>query len=433
MILRSKNPVRPQSSYWKDNLKPVPLKGGGFRYAYRSAEDMKVLLAVGRFNGDQRGGAARIAWDCSLELTRRGNEVVLLCEGDDGAAASEKVEGVRVLRYLSPPGGNRFQRHRKAAIALLKQQLDGWAPDFIWGHAPFQFLAATDLFRSAQSSYVVHSPLPLEMLQSKAKPGLSLRIKSRMGKRIERTCLKRARTIQVLSRYAAGLLQSLYGQAIEKKLRITPGWVNTDLFRPYPDPDRELFRRELGWPVENNQPVLFTLRRLAPRMGIDRLIDAAAVLAHRGIAFHLYIGGEGELRAALTKQVEALGLSSRVTLLGGVPDAQVAKCYAACDGFVIPTTALECFGLIAVEAMSAGVPVLSTPVGALPEIIAPMEPRWLARDNSAAAITGLLIAFLQECLPQHSPMRLHEYVEARYSHQTALKNFCDVALPEGLR
>lgn len=397
-------------------------------------EDMKVLIAVGRFHGDQRGGAARIAWDCALELTHRGNDVVLLCEGSAGTVALEKIDGVRIVRYLSPGGWNRYQRHRKAAIAALKQQLNvwGWTPDFIRGHAPFQFLAATDLFRDTRSSYVVHSPLPLEMLQSRAKPGIWLRVKSRIGKRIERACLKRARTIQVLSRYTSELLQALYGEAIAKKVRITPGWVDTNLFRPYPDSDRILFRRELGWRTQDDQPVLFTLRRMVPRMGLDRLIEAAAILARRGASFHLYVGGEGELHAALSRQIKAFGLSSRVTLLGGIPGPQLAKCYAACDAFVIPTTSLECFGLIAIEALSAGVPVLSTPVGALPEIIAPMEPRWLARDNSAAAIAALLTAFMQGCLPQHSPMRLHEYVEARYSHRTALKNFCEEARRKSL-
>ncbi|MEO8726241.1 MAG: glycosyltransferase family 4 protein [Acidobacteriaceae bacterium] len=394
---------------------------------------MKVLIAAGRFHGDQPGGAARIAWDCAVELVQRGNDVVLLCEGSGGTAASEQTQGVRLVRYVPPNGRNRYQCHRKAAIAAMKEQLTraDWAPDFIWGHAPFQFLAATDLFRGVRSSYVVHSPLPLEIRQSGARLNISLRLKSRAGKRIERTCLKRARAIQVLSRYTSELLQALYGKKVEHKVRVAPGWTDTGVFHPYSESDRKLLCRDLGWVHQDAEPVLFTLRRLVPRMGIDRLIEAAAILAQRGLAFHIYIGGEGELRASLARQIELLGLSLRVTLLGGIAGPQLAHCYAACDAFIIPTTALECFGLIALEALSTGVPVLSTPVGALPEIIAPIEPRWLARDNSAPAIAAVLAAFLNGLLPYHDPQALHRYVEGRFSHGAALANFCDVALEKG--
>ena len=393
---------------------------------------MNTLIAVGHFNGDKRGGASRIAWDCALELHKRGHDVVLLCEAVKDGPQPEFVDGIRLLRYQTSAGRNPYQRHRKAAIAQLRDHLKTWKPDFIWGHAPFQFLAATDLFPDVRAAYVVHSPLPLEILQRGANPDLSLRIKSWIGRRIERTCLNRARTVQVLSRYTAELLHSLYGSVfsstLEGKIRITPGWTDTDRFYPHSTSDRSRLRRELGWPID--RPVLFTLRRLVPRMGLDRLIDAAAMLRERGHDFDLYIGGEGELHPQLEHQIQSLGLTDRVSLLGGIPEAQLADCYAASVAFVIPTTALECFGLIAVEALAAGIPVLSTPVGALPEIIASIEPRWLARDNSAQALANLMTAFLRGLLPRHTAQELHAFAVERYSQHKALPTFCDSALQD---
>src|SRR5207248_2301877 len=115
------------------------------------------------------------------------------------------------------------------------------------------------------------------------------------------------------------------------------------------------------------------------------------------------------LMGSLQQQIQDLNLSDCVKLIGAVSESQLSKMYAAADAFVIPTTALECFGLIAVEAMSAGTPVLSTPVGALTEVIGPMEPRWLARDNSPRAIAELIGEFVAGNLPVHDAGEIRQF------------------------
>jgi glycosyltransferase involved in cell wall biosynthesis len=384
---------------------------------------MKILITVGRFFADHRGGASRIAWDCALWLYANGHDVVLLCEGDPGSPASESIEGVRVLRYRQLSGRNPLKRHYSAAVTLMREALIDWTPDLNWGHAPFQFLAACDAYPNARCNYVVHSPLPLEMLQSRPQPGWRLRLKALAGKRIERKCLEIAGRIQVLSQFTQDCLQPLYPK-IASKVVITPGWANTDLFRPILD--RAAAKRDLGWP--SDAPVLFTARRLVPRMGIDRLIAALSGLKQKGAMVHLYIAGDGDMRDTLEAQVKAMQLTESVHLMGGVEEEQLAKCMAACDAFVIPTLALECFGLIAAEAMSAGVPVLATSVGALPEIIARYEPRWFARDASPEALEVLIGCFVKRLLPAHDSRALNHYVEQRYSRRTALPIFCTAAL-----
>ena len=112
-------------------------------------------------------------------------------------------------------------------------------------------------------------------------------------------------------------------------------------------------------------------------------------------------------------------------MLGGLSQAQLAKAYAACDAFVIPTHALECFGLIAVEALASGVPVLSTNVGALPETIAPLESQWIMHAD-AAAIAHQLERFLRGELPRHTPQELRAYAHAHFG-DGARRSFVDVA------
>jgi glycosyltransferase involved in cell wall biosynthesis len=386
---------------------------------------MNILIAVGHFFRDQRGGASRIAWDCALWLHANGHDVVLLCEGDLGSHASEHFDGVRVLRYQQLSGRNPWRRHCRAAVALIQEQLGDWTPDLVWGHAPFQFLAACHVYPHARCNYVLHSPLPLEILQSCLEPDWRLRLKALAGKRIERKCLECAERVQVLSQFTQDCLQSLYPK-IASKVVVTPGWADTDLFQPILN--RAAAKRDLGWPTD--APVLFTARRLVPRMGIDRLIAALSGLKQKRANVHLYIAGDGEMRDTLEAQIKAMQLTESVRLMGGLEEDQLIKCMAACDAFVIPTIALECFGLIAVEAMSAGVPVLSTPIGALPEIIGRFEPRWFARDASPQALEVLIGSFVNRLLPTHERRALHHYVEQRYSHRNALPNFCNAATRE---
>jgi glycosyltransferase involved in cell wall biosynthesis len=109
-----------------------------------------------------------------------------------------------------------------------------------------------------------------------------------------------------------------------------------------------------------------------------------------------------------------LGVSDMVRFVGRVDDAILPEMYAAATAFVLPTFELECFGIIAVEALASGVPVLATPVGAIPEVLSPVEPRWLASTASATDVATLLTRFLHNELPSHTVAELREYTVNKY-------------------
>ena len=102
-------------------------------------------------------------------------------------------------------------------------------------------------------------------------------------------------------------------------------------------------------------------------------------------------------------------------MLGLVSDDVLPIMYGAADAFVLPTAALEGFGLIAVEALACGTPVLATPVGAIPELLSDVEPAWLAADATGEAIASLVGRFFSGGLPRHDPLELRRFVEKRYS------------------
>lgn len=104
-------------------------------------------------------------------------------------------------------------------------------------------------------------------------------------------------------------------------------------------------------------PRVLFVGRLVPYKGVDVLIDAAARLAPA----HVLIAGDGPLRHTLEARAAAAGLAGRLRFLGPLSDADLAAHLHACDVFVLPSVSRqETFGVVQLEAMACGRPVVST-------------------------------------------------------------------------
>jgi glycosyltransferase involved in cell wall biosynthesis len=121
------------------------------------------------------------------------------------------------------------------------------------------------------------------------------------------------------------------------------------------------------WGMEG--PSFVTVRNLVARTGVDLLVDAFARVRAAHSDAGLWIGGAGPMEGAIAARVRDLGMRDAVRLLGFVPDADLADLYRAADCFVLPTRFLEGFGLVTLEALGCGTPVVATPVGANPETV----------------------------------------------------------------
>ncbi|MBI3454377.1 MAG: glycosyltransferase [Candidatus Rokubacteria bacterium] len=151
-------------------------------------------------------------------------------------------------------------------------------------------------------------------------------------------------------------------------------------------------RKALGLPASG--PLLFTVRNLEARMGLDALIRATGILRRHFPDVLLLLGGAGSRREELESLAASLDLKDHVHFLGFVPEEQLPRYYQAADAFVLPTRELEGFGLVTVEALACGTPVLGTPVGATPEILRPLDPRLMFRDTRPEAMADDLRRFL---------------------------------------
>lgn len=154
--------------------------------------------------------------------------------------------------------------------------------------------------------------------------------------------------------------------------------VDTERFRPEAA-DPALLRR-LG--VPEGGKCLLTVGRLVERKNLSFAVAVTAELVKRGLPVYHVIAGEGPERARLERLVEVCGLQERVIFAGRVPDADLPGLFAAADLFLL-TSHYEALGIVLIEALAAGTPVLAPAVGGIPEIAPADSPcaRWLPPDR----------------------------------------------------
>jgi hypothetical protein len=194
-----------------------------------------------------------------------------------------------------------------------------------------------------------------------------------------------------LSYYMKRVLVDTYGFP-EGKVSVIPGGVDIDQFKQCLS--RAEARQRLELP--QNRPIILAVRRLERRMGLHNLVDAMAEVVGSHPDAFLLIAGKGTLRNELDQHIRSADLAAKVRMLGAVSEQVLPVLYRAADFSIVPTTAYEGFGLILVESLASGTPVLGTPQGAIPEVLTPLSaslllesaaPRHLA-EGMLEVLTG---------------------------------------------
>lgn len=296
----------------------------------------------------------------------------------------------------------RLWRARAQAGALLRSgRFDMVAAHFAMFTAP-----ALDRMRGTPLVVHFHGPWAGE---SAAEGAGRLSVLAKRA--VERTVYGRADRVIVLSRAFAAIARDAYGVP-EAKLRLVPGTLDLSRYAAMAGVSRAEARERLGWPQDRR--ILLSVRRLANRMGLDRLITAMAEVVRAEPDALLMIGGRGHAAEALHAQVEALRLGRHVRLLGFVPDEDLPFAYRAAEANVVPSVALEGFGLTTVEALASGTPSLVTPVGGLPEVVSDLSPHLVFASAAAADIAERLAAALRGAVRLPDEAACRDYASSRY-------------------
>jgi glycosyltransferase involved in cell wall biosynthesis len=126
-------------------------------------------------------------------------------------------------------------------------------------------------------------------------------------------------------------------------------------------------------------------------MGIDNLLIAMQEIVRSVPDVYLVIGGTGPLKTDLEAMTRRMNLDRHIRFSGFIPEEALPQYYRASDLFILPTVDLEGFGMVTLEALASGIPVLGTPVGGTQEILSGFDRQFLFQDTSPDAMSGLII------------------------------------------
>ncbi len=352
-----------------------------------------------------------------VELSRRGHTITVATRSTNtDQLTSHSDDKFKVVFYNAPDGmGLKSLTQTLIRVRnLVDSLIESSSPDLIYIQQPLSGAGAL-LSRAARrlpAAYMFCSPwsdeyrvrLPQAANFPLAPDAIPLNrgetLKLMLRKHIEGTVMNHTQRKFIMSDFMLQRCIALH-QFNNGQFTMVPGGVDTNRF--YPPPDRAALRSSIGFDAD--QQILLTVRNLHPRMGIGNLISAMPGI----LALHpdtlLIIGGTGVLGPSLRDQVRTLGIEPSVRFAGFIPEEELPKYYGAADLFVLPTAALEGFGMVTVEAMACGTPVIGTPVGATPELLRRLDPSLVLAGLDSQSIQQGCIDFLNRGKGQRNELR----------------------------
>lgn len=165
------------------------------------------------------------------------------------------------------------------------------------------------------------------------------------------------------------------------RVSIVPDGVDIDTFRPL---------------NESRLPgSLLYVGRLHRRKGLEYLLQAMPEVLREVPGARLYLIGQGSMEKELVAQVRRLYLDEAVTFLGRVDDQELCRWYNRAQAFVLPSL-LEGFGMVCLEAMACGTPVVATRVPGIVDAVADQETGLLVPLGNAGALAGSIVRLLKD-------------------------------------
>jgi len=302
------------------------------------------------------------------------------------------------------------------ARRALRREIRQRRPDVISSHFALYTFPGLDVTRGIPQVSHFQGPWADESFVEGAAT-LSQRIKHSL----EQSVYERSSRLIVLSKAFGEILTRRYGIAPDR-VRVVPGCVDTAQF----DPPCTQAEARMRLQLPQDRPIILAVRRLVRRMGLEDLIDAVKQLKPRHPDVLLLIAGRGRLADELQQRIDGAGLADNVKLLGFVPDAHLPSLYRAADLSVVPTVALEGFGLITVESLAAGTPVLVTPVGGLPEAVAGLSPNLVLASTGPEAIADGIGAALSGRMALPSAEECRDYARSHFDNAVVAKRVASV-------
>ena len=325
---------------------------------------MKILMLTWEYPPRIVGGIARVVHDLSKRLIKDGHEVTVVTYRDNASVPEyENDKGVNVYRvdnYMIHP--NNFIDW----IMQLNFNLIAKATEIINKEGGFDVIHAHDwLVTYAAKSLKNAYDIPIVATIHATEAGRNSGIHDDTQRYINDTewlLTYEATEVIVNSNFMKNDLQRLFGLPYDK-INVIPNGINLNNFTGI---ERDYdFRRQYAM---DNEKIILYVGRLVYEKGIQHLIAAMPKILSNYHDAKLVIAGKGGMIDDLKAETSSLGLDNKVYFTGYMDSKKVQKMYKCADVAVFPST-YEPFGIVALEAMLAGVPTVVSDVGGLDEIV----------------------------------------------------------------
>ena len=315
------------------------------------------------------GGVESHVRSLSRELARRGHEVTVVTSQHDRAlSAEETMDGFRVVRVRP-----RFIFMQTPITPRMRGSLRALSADVVHAHSPPPLAShyAGAVASERGIPYVVTYHCDVELPSAFGSV-----VESIYRRSLGADTLRNANQVIVTTRTYAATSRAIW----RYNPSVIPNAVDHRRFRP--DVDGSAVRSKLRIPPE--VPIVLLVGRIVPHKGVEHFVEAARYVPDA----RFLVAGGGSSLDAMKRLALSMGVADRVRFLGRISDDRLPEVYAACDVFVLPSVSrLEAFGIVALEAMSTGKPVIVADIPGVREIIEdgrdglltdPVNPRDLA-------------------------------------------------------
>lgn len=379
---------------------------------------MKILMLTWEYPPRIVGGIARVVNDLSKRLIKDGHEVTVVTYREGNAPYFEDDKGVKVYRidnYMINP--NNFIDW----IMQMNFNMVAKASEIIANEGKFDVIHAHDWLVAYAAKTLKNSyDIPIVSTIHATESGRNSGIHDETQRYINDTewmLTYESTEVIVNSNYMKRELQSLFGLPFEK-INVVPNGININMFSGI---ERDYdFRRQYA--LDNEKIILF-MGRLVYEKGVQHLISAMPKILAGYHDAKLVIAGKGGMIDELKAQVNSMGISNKVYFTGYMDSKQVCKMYKCADVSVFPST-YEPFGIVALEAMLSGTPVVVSDIGGLNEIVTHGENGMKSYAGNPNSIADSILALLynpqlaQEVVKKAKNMVKNEYNWAKIAQDT---------------
>ena len=298
------------------------------------------ILHLTKFYAPVTGGIETVVLELAQGMRKRGLEVDVLCSNTGRRTCHDRTaEGIAVTRAGSL-GKLLSTSMSPALIAQARRLIPSY--DLIHIHMPDPMAALALWAAQPKAKVVVHWHSDV------VRQNLALRL----YRPLQQWLLSRADAIVATSEpYAAS---SIWLQPWQQKTTVIPIGISDNLGAPKPELTRQIQERFGG------RDIVFALGRMTYYKGFDVLIAAAASLPPHCV---IVVGGEGELLERYRAEIAERGLSQRICFIGHIPAHELSAYFAAASMFCMTSThRAEAYGVVLLEAMATGTPVIAANV-----------------------------------------------------------------------